>query len=350
MYHHLLNWHLPRIPLGSWSIDLSLHHFVNDGLMALFFLVVALEIKREILGGQLSDRKALLLPLLCAFAGVAAPALIFVAFNRGDAQALRAWAVPTATDIAFALGVLALLGTRAALGMKLLLSTIAVIDDLIAIVIIALFYTASLHLPSLLLAVVCLAAMWLLNRLKVKPLWPYLLLALLLWIVVLRSGVHATLAGVATGFLIPYARDDAHSPLHTLEHALHPWVAYLVLPLFAFANAGLDLQATPFSMLQNALPLGVMLGLVLGKPIGIFGMAWLASKAKWVSYPEGMDHNAMFGISLLCGIGFTMSLFIGSLAFGESPLFAATVLAVFVASIVAALAGLLFLRLSLKPR
>src|SRR5688572_14053644 len=259
-----------EVSAGPYGIAKPLLLWINDGLMAVFFLLVALEIKREMVGGQLAGRAQLVLPMVCAGAGVVVPALIFSALNRGDAAAMRGWAVPTATDIAFALGVLALLGSRVPVGMKLLLSTIAVVDDLIAIVIIALFYSHGMSFGALAAAGLALAGMWLLNRGGVTRLAPYLALGLVLWVCVLKSGVHATLAGVATGLMIPHvdrrnAIDDAveHSPLETLEHALHPWVAYAILPIFAFANAGLALGDLEPSHALDALPLGIALGLVV---------------------------------------------------------------------------------------
>ena len=344
-------------PLGGEGWGQSLHWWINDGLMAIFFLLVSLEIKREVVSGQLSSRDQLVLPVVCAVGGVAVPALLYVALNHADAEAMRGWAVPTATDIAFALGVLALLGSRVPLGMKLLLSTIAVADDLIAILIIALFYTQGLSLPALAGAAVVVVAMWGLNRRKVTHLAPYLLLGLLLWGFVLKSGVHATLAGVVTGLMIPHydrrnAIDDAneHSPLETLEHALHPYVAFGILPLFAFANAGLALGGLQLSDLVSPLPAGIGLGLVLGKPVGIVGAALLMRALGLARFPEGMDVRAMLGLGLLCGIGFTMSLFISSLAFGGQGLhYTESVLGVLGASVVAALAGMLWLALVL-PR
>ena len=357
-YRHLLHFELPRIALGQWSIELSLQHFINDGLMALFFLLVAAEIKREMLGGQLSDRRALMLPLLCAASGVLVPALIFTAFNHADAAAMRGWAVPTATDIAFALAMLAVLGSRVPLGLKLLLSTIAVVDDLIAIVIIAMFYTGELHGASLIAAIAIAVAMALLNRRGVRSLWPYLLLGLALWIVVLRSGVHATLAGVVTGFLIPHVTGDddtadpdrSPSPLLRLEDDLHPFVAYGVLPLFALANAGLDLSTTPLGALTTALPMGVLLALLIGKPLGIFSAAWLGRKAGLVDYPAGVGNSVLFGMAILCGIGFTMSLFIASLAYREPLLQAEATLGVFAASVLSALLGVWWLQRVLPTR
>ncbi|RZA21996.1 MAG: Na+/H+ antiporter NhaA [Lysobacteraceae bacterium] len=342
-----------HLPLGSKPIE----WWINDGLMAVFFLLVALEIKREALSGQLSSREQLLLPMACAAGGVMVPALLFTALNRGDADAMRGWAIPTATDIAFALGVLALLGSRVPLGMKLLLSTIAVVDDLIAILIIALFYTQGLWWPGLAGAAAVVASMWLLKRGKVKALAPYLLLGLVLWLCVLNSGVHATLAGVVTGLMIPHIDtrnevDDEieHSPLETLEHALHPWVAYAILPLFAFANAGLALGGLAFSDLVSPLPAGIALGLVVGKPIGIVGVALLMRATGFARFPDGMDLRAMIGLGILCGIGFTMSLFIGSLAFSQAPLaYTESVVGVLMASLVAAGIGMLWLHMVL-PR
>ena len=336
-----------HLPLGSKPVE----WWINDGLMAVFFLLVALEIKREALSGQLSDREQLLLPMACAAGGVLVPALLFAALNRGDAEAMRGWAIPTATDIAFALGVLALLGSRVPLGMKLLLSTIAVVDDLIAILIIALFYTQEIWWPALAAAVAVVAAMWLLNRMKVKALAPYLLLGAVLWVCVLKSGVHATLAGVVTGLMIPHLDphdevDDniEHSPLETLEHALHPWVAYAILPVFAFANAGLALAGLGLSELLSPLPAGIALGLVLGKPIGIVLTALGMRAAGFARFPEGMDLRAMVGLGILCGIGFTMSLFIGGLAFAQSPLhYTEGVVGVLGGSLVAAVIGLAWL-------
>ena len=325
--------------------------WINDGLMAVFFLLVSLEIKREVLSGQLSSRDQLALPVVCACAGVAVPALLFVALNHGDAVAMRGWAIPTATDIAFALGVLALLGPRVPLGMKLLLSTIAVADDLIAILIIALFYSQGLWWPALAGAAAVVAAMALLNRMKVRRLAPYLLLGALLWVCVLKSGVHATLAGVVTGLMIPHVdpHDDVddeieHSPLETLERALHPWVAYAILPLFAFANAGLALGGVRAGDMLSALPAGIALGLVLGKPVGIVGAAVLMRATGLARFPQGMDLRAMLGLGMLCGIGFTMSLFIGGLAFARQPdAYAGSVLGVMGGSLVAAVLGMLWL-------
>ncbi len=340
---------------GELNIEKPLLLWINDGLMAIFFLLVALEIKREVLSGQLSSRAQLIQPLVCAAAGVAVPGLIYVWINAGDAQATRGWAIPTATDIAFALGILSLLGSRVPVAMKLLLSTIAVLDDLIAIIIIAMFYTSNLSMQALGAAVITLLLMVVLNRLKVRALTPYLLLGAVMWVCVLKSGVHATLAGVATGLLIPHVDKDneisdeeEYSPLEWLEHALHPWVAYVILPVFAFANAGLALGGMAFSHLLAPVPLGIALGLVVGKPIGIVGAALLAHVSGIARFGEGMNLKAMIGVGMLCGIGFTMSLFIASLAFKGHPEMAeSSVLGVLCASVIAAIAGYLWLRVVL---
>ncbi|MGH8075881.1 MAG: Na+/H+ antiporter NhaA [Lysobacter sp.] len=346
-----------QVRIGELDIAKPLLLWINDGLMAIFFLLVALEIKREALTGQLAGREQLILPLVCAAAGVAVPAVLFMTLNHADAAAMRGWAVPTATDIAFALGVLALLGSRVPVGMKLLLSTIAVVDDLIAILIIALFYSHGLSLTALAWAAAALGSMWILNRRGVTALTPYLLLGVVLWICVLKSGVHATLAGVATGLMIPHvdrknavADESEHSPLEHLEHALHPWVAYAILPLFAFVNAGLVLGGVSLGDAMAALPLGIVLGLVLGKPIGIVGAAVLMRALGWAKFPDGMDLRAMLGLGVLCGIGFTMSLFIASLAYRDALHYGEAVLGILGASVIAAIIGYVWLRAVLPAR
>lgn len=355
-------WHgayeaFKHVPLGfesgDWGLVKGAEHWVNDGLMAVFFLLVALEIKREALSGQLSGKEQRLLPVLCAMGGVAVPALLYWAVNQGDPAGMRGWAIPTATDIAFALGVLALLGSRVPLGMKLLLSTIAVVDDLVAILIIAVFYTHDLAARPLAWAGVGIGLMLLLNWRGVSRLWPYLILGALVWYFVLKSGVHATLAGVATGLLIPLRgrTADAPSPLESLEHALHPWVAYLVLPLFAFINAGLPLDGLQLGDVLAPVPLGIALGLVLGKPVGIVAVALVARAAGIARFPDGMDTKAMVGLGMLCGVGFTMSLFIANLAFATrgGEFGDASVLGILCASLVSAVLGWSWLRLTLEP-
>ncbi|MET0808222.1 MAG: Na+/H+ antiporter NhaA [Pseudoxanthomonas sp.] len=339
--------------LGGFELVKDAEHWINDGLMAVFFLLVALEIKRESLSGQLSSREQMLLPVLCAIGGVAVPAVLYWAVNHGDPVALRGWAIPTATDIAFALGMLALLGPRVPRGMKLLLSTIAVVDDLVAILIIAIFYTHELAAHELAWAGAGTGLMLLLNWRGVTRLWPYLLLGALVWYFVMKSGVHATLAGVVTGLLIPLRgkTTQAPSPLESLEHTLHPWVAYLVLPLFAFTNAGLALSGLQAADALAPVPLGIVLGLVLGKPVGIIGVAVIARAAGLARFPEGMDIKAMVGLGMLCGVGFTMSLFIANLAFASigGHFGEASVLGVLCASVVSATVGWVWLRCTLKP-
>jgi len=330
--------------------------WINDGLMAVFFLLVSLEIKRESLTGQLAGFDRLALPVVCAAAGVVVPALLFTALNHDDPTAMRGWAVPTATDIAFALGVLSLLGSRVPTGMKLLLSTIAVVDDLIAILIIALFYGHDLSWTALGWAGAMVLGMVLLNRKGITALTPYLLLGVALWVFMLKSGIHATLAGVITGLLVPHVRRDnvipdevEHSPLESLEQALHPWVAFAIVPLFAFANAGLSLEGLSMDAVLSSLPFGVVLGLVLGKPVGITVAALLLRATGKVRWPEGMDLKAMLGMGLLCGIGFTMSLFIASLAY-TGLFYEEAVLGILAASLVASILGMVWLRMVLPAR
>ena len=290
--------------------------WVNDLWMAVFFFLVGLEIKREFVAGELATRSQAVLPAVAALGGMAVPALIYTAVNWGDAQALRGWAIPAATDIAFAIGIVMLLGARVPASLKVFLTAVAIIDDLGAIVVIALFYTAQLAPLMLGGAALCLAGLALLNRSGVRRADPYIVLGLLLWLCVLKSGVHATLAGVATALFIPMGgARPGHSTLEALEHGLHPWVAFLVLPMFAFANAGVSLAGLSPAALLDPLPLGIALGLLLGKALGVFGSSWLLVKAGLAARPAGASWTQFFGVCVLCGIGFTMSLFIGGLAF-----------------------------------
>lgn len=328
---------------------LTLLHWINDGLMALFFLLVGLEIKREVLGGQLARWSDRLLPGVAALAGVVLPALIYVALNRDSTEGLRGWAIPAATDIAFALGVLALLGPRVPVSLRIFLTAVAIIDDLVAVLIIAFFYTDGLNLPALAGAGATLAVLILLNRRGVTALWPYLLVGLILWGLVLQSGIHATLAGVALAMTVPCGArtpDAGAAPLVRLEHGLHPWVAYGIVPLFGFANAGVSLAGFGLRDLLDPLPLGVALGLLAGKQIGIFGAVWLLVRFGWAQRPRDAGWGQIYGVALLCGIGFTMSLFIGGLAFGEgSHLNDAAKLGILSGSVASALLGFLTLRL-----
>ena len=300
--------------------------WVNDLWMAVFFFLVGLEIKREVLAGELSTLRQAALPAAAALGGMVVPALIYVAFNRADPVALRGWAIPSATDIAFALAVLMLLGSRVPASLKVFLTAVAIIDDLGAIVVIALFYTADLALPMLFGAAVGIGALALLNRAGVTRIGPYAVVGLLVWVCVLKSGVHATLAGVVTAMAIPLRGKTAGpagaatAPLETAEHALHPWVAFGVLPMFAFVNAGVALQGVSLATLTQAVPLGIAFGLVAGKAIGVFGATWLLLRFSGFQLPRGASLRQFFGVCVLCGIGFTMSLFIGGLAFaGQDP-------------------------------
>ncbi|WP_017902810.1 Na+/H+ antiporter NhaA [Pseudomonas asplenii] len=302
--------------VGALKIAKPLLLWINDGLMALFFLLIGLEVKREVLEGQLSKPSQVVLPGAAAIGGMVVPALIYWLLNRDNPTALGGWAIPMATDIAFALGVLALLGKRAPVSLKLFLMTLAIIDDLGAIIVIAMFYSGELSNLSLLLAGACLLALVAMNRLGVIKLGPYLVVGLILWICVLKSGVHATLAGVTLAFCIPLRTKNAESsPLLSLEHALHPWVAYGILPLFAFANAGVSLAGINLESFTHHVPLGIAAGLLIGKTIGVFGLTWLAIKAGLAALPQGANWGQVLGVAILCGIGFTMSLFVGSLAF-----------------------------------
>ncbi len=338
-YHQLLDQRV-RIGVGALTLDKSLHHFINDGLMAVFFFLVGLEIKREALEGNLATPSQIVLPAAAALGGIAVPALVYVAINWGDAVTIKGWAIPAATDIAFALGALATLGRRAPLSLKIFLLTLATFDDLAAIIIIALFYTTQLSVLSLVGALATLAFITFYNRMSGERLGVFMLLGLMLWLFVLKSGVHATLAGVALGLLIPLRRKDGTSPLHDVEHALHPYVKFLILPLFAFANAGLSFSGFSMGSLQQPVALGIMAGLVIGKPLGVLiavsalvslGIAKLPAQTSW---------RYMIGCAFLAGIGFTMSLFIGQLAFPGENLEEQVRLGVVVGSLVSMLIGM----------
>jgi len=332
--------------VGTLAIDKPLLLWINDGLMAVFFFLIGLEIKRELLEGRLSTWNQAALPALAALGGMVVPALIYVGFNHGDPAALNGWAIPAATDIAFALGVMALLGSRVPVALKIFLLALAILDDLGAIVIIAIFYTADLSLTSLAIAGICTAVLIGLNLAGVRRIAPYVLVGLVMWVCVLKSGVHATLAGVIIALTIPLRVPDsaASAPLHRLEAELHPWVAFLVMPVFAFANAGVALGGLSLADLLAPIPLGIALGLFLGKQLGVFGFAWLAARAGICRLPDGVNWLQIYGTSLLAGIGFTMSLFIGTLAFPSPDQAAAVRLGVLSGSTLSALAGYLVLR------
>ena len=329
---------------------MTVHLWINDGLMAIFFLLVGLEIKREFIDGQLASWKRRRLPFIAAAAGMIAPALIYLAVAGGDPAVVRGWAIPAATDIAFAIGVLALLGSRAPPALKLFLTTVAIVDDMGAVAIIAVAYTDHLNILALVGAGLVAAGMYALNRYGVRRLTPYLVGFVLLWFLVLLSGVHATIAGVVTAFLIPIttapgAPASAKSPLHRLEHGLHRYVAFLIVPLFGFANAGVSLVGTSLASLAHPLVLGITLGLFLGKQIGILGSIALAERFGIAQRPGGASWLQVYGVALLAGIGFTMSLFIGGLAFpNDVHLIDEVKLGVLCGSILSGLAGYLVLR------
>ena len=319
-YYRLLLETPVEIRIGALEIVKPLLLWINDGLMAVFFFLIGLELKRELLEGELSDRRNIILPGVGAVGGMVAPALIYVYFNRGDDIALQGWAIPAATDIAFALGVLALLGSRVPTSIKVFLTSLAIFDDVGAILIIALFYTANISFPALLVIAVCIPVLVLLNRGDVAAKSPYVMIGIIMWVAMLKSGVHATLAGVLLAMFIPMRSksDPDLSPLKTLEHDLHSLVAFFVLPVFAFVNAGLDFRAVNIEQVFHGVPIGIALGLFAGNQIGIFGLCWLAIKLKLARLPVGMNLLSLYGTAALCGIGFTMSLFIGSLAFEET--------------------------------
>ncbi|AMG04642.1 Na+/H+ antiporter NhaA [Vibrio mimicus] len=339
--------------LHTYVFGMSISHWINDGLMAVFFLLIGLEVKRELLEGALKSRETAIFPAIAAVGGMLAPALIYVMFNFNDPAAIQGWAIPAATDIAFALGIMALLGKRVPVSLKVFLLALAIIDDLGVVVIIALFYSSDLSTIALTVGFIMTGVLFMLNAKHVTKLSVYLIAGLILWIAVLKSGVHATLAGVVIGFAIPLKGNKGeHSPLKHLEHALHPYVAFGILPLFAFANAGISLQGVSIDGLTSMLPLGVALGLFLGKPLGIFSFSWAAVKLGVAQLPEGINFKHIFAVSVLCGIGFTMSIFISSLAFGQANAAYDTYarLGILMGSTTAALLGYALLRLSLPVK
>jgi len=349
-----------ELRIGGLHLAKPLLLWINDALMAVFFLLVGLELKREMLVGQLSSPARIALPAIAAVGGIAAPALIYAFFNQGDAMAMKGWAIPAATDIAFALGVLALLGSRIPPALKLFLLALAIIDDIGAIIIIALFYSGDLSVSSLLVAAAALAALAVLNYRRVTSIAVYMIIGAVLWVAVLKSGIHATLAGLLLAFFIPLRGTEGEenspqsllslqsSPLSRLEHDLHPGVAFIILPVFAFANAGISLQGLSFSSLLAPVPLGIALGLFVGKQIGIFATVWLAVRTGLARLPEGMGWLHLYGVSVLCGIGFTMSLFISSLAFEQGAIAYALNdrLGILMGSVLSAFVGYLILRLA----
>jgi len=318
LYHDL--FHLPfTLQLGALVLSKPLLLWVNDGFMSIFFLLVGLEIKRECLEGELNTLKKAMLPAIAAFGGMVVPALVYIYFNSHDPSAMAGWAIPTATDIAFSLGILVILGSRIPVSLKIFLTALAIFDDIGAIVIIAIFYTEHISMSLLLAASVLVLCLLLLNRWRVRHFAPYFLVGLVLWFCVLKSGVHATLAGIILAFMIPIRdkKTPGRSPLRELEHMLHPWVAFGILPLFAFANAGVTFQGMHWAQFIGGIPLGIAAGLFIGKQLGIWGASWLAVKMGLCRLPKGANALGLYGISMIAGVGFTMSLFIGSLAFGR---------------------------------
>jgi NhaA family Na+:H+ antiporter len=339
--------------LHSSFWGMSLEHWVNDALMAVFFLLVGLEIKREMQVGELAKWSQRALPGFAALGGMIVPALIYAWVNRNSAETLAGWAIPAATDIAFALGVLSLLGSRVPISLKVFLSALAILDDLGAVAIIAVFYTSGLDVAMLAASAAVIAVLFIMNRAGVTRLLPYLVLGVVLWVLVLKSGIHATLAGVALAFCIPLNKhlDEAQSPLLRLEQRLSPWVAFVVMPIFGFANAGVSLAGVSLSNLLDPVPLGVAAGLLLGKQIGVFTFALVAIKTGLAQMPTHSSWRQVYGVALLCGIGFTMSLFIGNLAFpGAQLLIDEVKVGVLAGSTLAALAGILVLRFCASSR
>ena len=333
-----------NVSFGDFVLDKALILWINDGLMAVFFFLIGLEVKREIIDGQLSTWNQASLPLAAAIGGMAIPALIYVGFNMNSPESIGGWAIPAATDIAFALGILSLLGPRVPVAMKALLLAIAVIDDIGAILVIALFYTGEIKLDMLAGAGAMLALMFVIGRLKIGSAIPYVLLTVIMWVFVLKSGVHATLAGVTAAMMVPTVARDGSYFAQRLEHELHPWVAFVIIPVFGFANAGVSLSGIAPADLLAPLPLGIALGLLIGKQVGIVGFSWLAVKTGLAKLPEGVGWAKVYGLSLLAGIGFTMSLFIGNLAFVDAAQIDAVKIGVLSGSLIAAIAGFLLLR------
>jgi len=353
-YTSLLHLHL-SIQIGSVGLDKTLHHWINDGLMVFFFVLIGLEVKREILEGHLSSVSKVALPAIAAIGGMAVPALLYLFFNMGDATAMRGWAIPTATDIAFALGVLSLLGNRVPISLKVFLMALAIIDDLGAIVVIALFYTTEISVISIVIALIALIFLVIFNRINITNQSFFYVTGIVLWLAVLESGVHATLAGVAFAFTIPlYSKHhdgSTFSPLKELEHGLHGWITFLILPLFAFINAGVNLEGISLAQMSQSVPMGILLGLFLGKQIGVFGLSWLSIKLGLAPMPQGSSWMMLYGVSILTGIGFTMSLFIDSLAFVDDTLFASTdKLAILLATLFASVFGYLVLHYAFGKR
>ena len=340
-----------EVRVGALDIAKPLLLWINDGLMVVFFFLVGLELKRELLEGELSNKENVILPAVGAIGGMAAPALIYLYFNYGDPLAEKGWAIPAATDIAFALGVLALLGSRVPISIKIFLTSLAIFDDLGAILIIAFFYTAKISSTALIVVALCIPVLYLLNRYNVITNSPYIFIGIIMWVAMLKSGVHATLTGVILAMFIPLnVKGSDVSPLRVLEHDLHAVVAFVILPIFAFSNAGINLTGVNLGQVFHSVPLGIALGLFFGKQIGIFLMCYITIKMKFASLPNGMSWSALYGTAILCGIGFTMSLFVGSLAFEATgiDLIFDERLGIIMGSLTSGIVGYLILKYSLK--
>lgn len=351
-YYDLLLTTPVAVSIGTFAIAKPLLLWINDGLMAIFFFLVGLELKKELLEGELADPKKIILPGVGALGGMLVPALIYLYFNHDNPIGINGWAIPAATDIAFALGVLSLLGKRVPLSLKIFLTSLAIFDDIGAIVIIAIFYTSKISLFALLVVAACVPLLWLLNRNAVVAKSAYLFVGLIMWVATLKSGVHATLAGVILAMFIPLhtKNKEDESPLITLEHDLKPLVNFIILPIFAFANAGINFAGVGLAQLLHPVPTGIAMGLFLGKQVGIFVCCWLAVKAKIASLPKDMNWTALYGTAAICGIGFTMSLFIGSLAFEETGIDQSfdERLGILLGSVASGLMGFAILNASLK--
>ena len=342
------------IQIGALEIAKPLLLWINDGLMAVFFFLIGLELKRELMEGELSDKRNIILPGIGAIGGMVMPALVYLFFNQNDPVALNGWAIPAATDIAFALGVLALLGSRVPVTIKIFLTSLAIFDDIGAILIIAIFYTSNISLSALLVVACCVPVLLALNKYNVIQKSPYILIGIIMWVATLKSGVHATLAGVLLAMFIPMRSktNPEVSPVLSLEHDLHTVVAFVILPIFAFANAGINLSGVGVEQLFHGVPMGIALGLFVGKQVGIFGLCWLSIKCNIAQMPKGMGWASLYGTAAICGIGFTMSLFIGSLAFDESVVGSVfdERLGIIIGSLASGIVGYLILRFSLSEK
>jgi len=351
-YYNLLLDTPVAIQVGALEVAKPLLLWINDGLMAVFFLLVGLELKRELIDGELSDKKNIILPGVGAVGGMLVPALVFFWFNKDDPNALQGWAIPAATDIAFALGVLKVLGPRVPTSLKIFLTSLAIFDDIGAILVIAFFYTSQISMVSLLVVGLCLPVLYYINKKGIEATSTYIFFGVIMWVAMLKSGVHATLTGVLLAMFIPMKskQNPDFSPLKSLEHNLHSVVAYIILPVFAFANAGISLSGVGIEQLMHPVPLGIAMGLVVGKQLGIFSLCWLAIKLKLAKLPEHSNLMSLYGISALCGIGFTMSLFIGSLAYEETQfdMIFDERLGIIVGSLISALIGFFVIKSQLQ--